>query len=204
MSTAANKYISLVALALGVPAASFGKPMVESLTNDFAALSVGVVEIDDKGRVIVTVAVDVETEGVTTTVFRPVATGSGDVRIFATLQAAQGLLQRIKLVAGSVIAIHRKDKASVIGDPIARLKQLFRGYRAEKMAGEKNALIVASKIQAATALGWNLSVGTPEAAEYADYVQRAESVAEAVAFCAARVAALGASLTAAGVDPLTL
>ena len=58
--------------------------------------------------------------------------------------------------------------------------------------------------QDAESLGWNTSPeGSPEKAEYDDLVTRKATVQEWKDATDARVAALAAALTAAGIDPVT-
>ena len=68
----------------------------------------------------------------------------------------------------------------------------------------KQSAAVAAKVSAALSLEWDEAVGTPENVEYLDLVARSVSVTEWKAFNDAQVVSLAASLTTAGIDPLTV
>ena len=201
MSTRINKTIPFALAALGLALTAGAAPVSEGLLNDYNVRNVRIAQVDDTGRCIM--IVDVEGAAGVTDV-RAVASSSGDVKLFADLAAAQALILRAKFAPGAVVTFVRKEKARSLGDPIATLKALYKSFKAEKMVGEKAAVKIAASISAGTALGWHTAVGTPEAVEFADYMAKQSTVSESVAFCAARVAALAASLVAAGIDPLTV
>lgn len=200
MSTRINKTIPVAVAALGVGVA-LGSPVVEGLLNDFTVERIRIAQVDDSGRCIMLVDIK-DSEG--STLVRPVATSSGDVKLFTDLASAQALILRAKFAPGASVTFVRKEKSRLIGDPIAALKMLYKAFKAEKMKGVAAAVKIAASIQAGAALGWNTAVGTPEAFEFADYTAKAATVAESVDFCAGRIAALAASLTAAGIDPVTV
>ena len=201
MSTRINKNIPFALAALGVILTAGAAPVSEGLLNDYSVKNVRIAQVDDTGRCIM--IVDIEGAAGATDV-RAVASSSGDVKLFADLSAAQALILRAKFAVGAVVTFVRKEKARTLGDPIATLKALFKSFKAEKMVGDKAAVKIAASISAGTALGWNTAVGTPEAVEFADYMAKQSTVSESVSFCTAKIAALAASLVAAGIDPLTV
>ena len=202
MSTRINKNIPFALAALGVALTAGAAPVSEGLLNDYSVKSVRIAQVDDTGRCIMIVSIDGGVDA--PDVVRAVASSSGDVKLFADLAAAQALILRAKFAAGTVVTFVRKEKTRTLGDPIATLKALFKSFKAEKMVSEKAAVKIAASISAGTALAWNTAVGTPEAVEFADYMAKQSTVSESVTFCAARVVALAASLTAAGIDPVTV
>ena len=202
MSTKNNALLLAVYAAIGVAAPSVAAvPVLETLLNDYTVTAVHAVQVNDNGGVIVMADVSV---GGAPSVLRPVCNSLGDIRTFADMGMVYPLLKKAKLQAGAEIQFYRKEKMIVLGDPLASLKTLFKAFKAEKLAVDKAKMVIDAKIVAATGLGWNTAMGTPERAEYDDYIQRRASTDEAIAFCAARITALAASLVAAGVDPLTV
>lgn len=202
MSVKQNALMVAVYLAAGlvVPAVA-ASPVLETLLNDYKVSAIQVVQVDDSGRCIVLALVQVAGE---TPVMRPVASSSGDIKLFADMGAVYPLIKRAKLQAASDVAFYRKAATTTIGDPLAALKTQYKSFKAEKKVVDAVKLVIDSKVTAAAALGWDTSVGTPERLEYDDYIQRRTSTNEAIAYCAARITALAASLTAAGVDPATV
>ena len=200
MSVRINKNLPFAVLALGIEVA-LASPVVEGLLNDFTVEQIRIAQVDDSGRCIM--LADIKNSAGATQV-RPVATSSGDVKLFTDLASAQALILRAKFTLGASVTFVRKEKSSPIGDPVAALKKLYKAFKLEKMKGVAAAVKIAASIQAGTALGYNHAVGTPEAIEFADYMAKAQTVAESVDFCTGRIAALAASLTAVGIDPLTV
>lgn len=202
MSTKANALMAAVYLAIGsVAPAVAAVPVLETLLNDYKVSAVQVVQIDDTGRCIVLATVQVALE---TPVVRPVANSNGDIKLFADMGAAYPMLKRAKLQAGSEVEFFRKTPTPTLGDPVAGLKSQYKSFKSEKAVVDKVKLLIDAKVTAAAALGWDVSVGTPERAEYDDLIARRGSVNESIAFCAARITALAAALTAAGIDPATV
>lgn len=203
MSVKNNVLLAAVyaAMAAPVPAVA-ASPVLETLLNDYTVTGLDVVQVDDFGRCIVMASVRVG--NATVSQLRPVCNVLGDVKLFTDMGAVYPLIKRSKMLDTTSINFVRKEKALTVGDPISTLKAQFKAFKAEKLIVDKSKLAIDSRITAAIGLGWDLSVGTGEAAEYADYLARRESTNEAIAFCGARITALAASLTAAGVDPLTV
>lgn len=201
MSKKANVFLSAAAVALGVTLTAGAVPVSEALLNDYTVKAVNIAQVDDAGRcvVIVTVAKDGGADEV-----RAVAASSGDVRVFADFGGTSGLISKAKMNPACVVTYKRKLKEVNLGDPIAKLKQLYKSFKAEKATALKQKTDVASEITAVTALGYNTAVGTPEAVEYADLLNKQTTITEWFDFASARVTALAASLTAAGVDPATV
>ena len=201
MSVRINKTIPFALAALGVALSAGANPVCEGLLNDYTVTKVGIAQVDDTGRCIMVVSID---NGDAADVVRAVASASGDVKLFGDLASAQALILRAKFAPATVVSFVRKEKTRPLGDPLAALKSLYKAFKAEKMTGEKALVKIAALVVAADAVGWNTAVGTPEAFEYADYGQKRATVTESVSFATGRIAALAASLSAAGVDPLTV
>lgn len=168
--------------------------------NDLNVTAFGAAEVDSNGRVLAIVSI---LDGSTTTV-RPVADSLGNVKLFGDMNAAMSAAKRANITPGAIIKATKYVKAATIGDPLAALKAKYKRFKSEKASSEKQALLLAGKVSAAEALGWDNAVGTPENAEYLDLSARVDSVDEWKAFNTAQVTALAAALTAAGVDPVTV
>ena len=200
MSTKNNALVALAAAALGVVVKEGTSPICEGLLNDMKVTQYGAAEVDAAGRVLVIVSV--EMSGVD--VVRPVADQQGNVKLFGDANAGMTLSKRANLSAGVIAKFVKFNKAATVGDPIAALKAKYKRFKAEAANAVKQGAMMASKVSAALALGWDTATGTPENAEYNDMAARVASIGEWRAFNEAQVVALAASLTAAGIDPLTV
>lgn len=200
MSTKNNSLVAVAALALGVTVAADASPVCEGLLNDVGVVQFGAAEVDQTGRVMVIVSV--LSGGVTEV--RPVADSLGNVKLFSDANAAMQLSKRSNLAVGLQVKFVKAVKAGTVGDPIAALKAKYKRYKSEAAAALKQSAAVAAKVSAALSLEWDEAVGTPENVEYLDLVARSVSVTEWKAFNDAQVVALAASLTTAGIDPLTV
>lgn len=202
MSTKNNALMAAVYLAAGVDAPTVAaSPVLETLLNDYKVSAVRVVQVDDSGRCVVLATVQVDAE---TPVIRPVATSAGDIKLFGDMGAVYPMIKRAKLEGTEAVKFFRKQASVSLGDPVATLKTRYKAFKAEKVVVDKVKLVIDTKVTSAAALGWNVSVGTQERAEYDDLIARRVSTNEAIAYCAARITALAASLTAAGIDPATV
>lgn len=206
MSTKNNALVQVAAVALNMAVSQPMNPVVEGLLNDFNVGNLYVAQIDEKGRCVVLAQILTETgtPGIFDSALRPVCSSSGDVRVYTNIGAVQGLIKRVKLAESATVTIKRMQSTSTIGDPIAALKKLYLSFKKEKLASEKAMTAITAKIAAGTALGWDTQTGTPEAVEFDDYEVRENSVSESIEYCEGRITALAASLTAAGIDPLTV
>ncbi len=202
MSTKNNALIAVAAAALGM-AATAG-PICDGLLNDLNVTKFGGAEVDANGRVLVLVEITTGTGGSATTEVRPVADSLGNVRLFADGNAAIALAKRSNLASGVQVKFVKMDKTATIGDPVAALKAKFKRFKNEAASSAKQSVIVTGKQAAAVALGWDTAVGTPENLEYLDIVARLATITEWKGYNDAQVTALAASLTAAGIDPLTV
>ncbi len=200
MSTKNNALVTAAALALGVTLTAGAKPVCEGLLNDWACSGFGIAEVDKYGRVMVIATVDDGTGAKT----RVVADSLGNARVYSSADQAVALSKRAKLASGVTVAYVRMDKVSTVGDPILALKSKYKAFKTEAATALKQSNIVTAKVSAAVALGWDTATGTPENAEYLDLVERGASIGEWKAFIDAKVVELAASLTAAGIDPLTV
>ena len=200
MSTKNNALVALAAAALGVVVKEGASPICEGLLNDMKVTQFGASEVDAAGRVLVIVSV--EMSGVD--VVRPVADQQGNVKLFGDANAGMTLSKRANLSLGVIAKFVKFNKAATVGDPINALKAKYKRFKSEAANAVKQGALMASKVSAALALGWNTAVGTPEHDEYNDLAARVASIGEWQAFNATQVVALAASLTAAGIDPLTV
>ena len=200
MSTKNSLLVALAASALSIPIAANALPICEGLLNDLNVVEFGAAEVDLNGRVMVLVTVSVG--GVDTS--RPVADSLGNVKLFTDANAAMMLAKRSNLSPGLEVLFVKMVKAGTVGDPIAALKAKYKRFKGESAMALKQATTVTAKQSAAVALGWDDAIGTPEYAEFLDLQARTASIAEWRAFNDAQVTSLAASLTGAGIDPLTV
>ena len=200
MSVKNNAMVAVAALALGVTVTAGANPVCEGLLNDFTVTNFGFAEVDSQGRVLVIVSVDTGT-GVEV---RPVADQQGHVRLYASADGAVMLAKKCQMAANTVVTFRRFISTGTVGDPITALKSKFKAAKAEETLVIKQQSGLAAKLTAAEALGWDEAVGTPENLEYLDLQDRAASLTEWKTKTTAKKTALAASLTAAGVDPLTV
>lgn len=196
MSTKNNAFIGASALALGLTVQANASPVCEGLLNDLSVTSFGAAEVDATGRVLVLVTVG--------GAVRPVADSLGNVRLYVDGNAAIALAKRSNIAAGVEVKFVKMEKPGVVGDPIAALKSKYKKFKSEAVGSLKQNIAITAKLSAALALGWDTANGTPENLEYLDMVKRQVSIAEWKAYNDDKVTTLGASLTAAGIDPATV
>lgn len=202
MSTRINKNIPFALAAMGGISLNAESPhVIEGLLNDYTVSNVMLAQVDDMGRCVMVVECQAADGPVK---LRAVASSNGDVKLFKDLASAQALILRARFALGAGVTFYRKEKTRTLGDPIAALKALYKSFKAEKLVGDTAGAKIVALITAGTALGWNTAVGTPEAYEFADYLEKQATVAESVLYAAGRITALAASLTAAGIDPATV
>lgn len=204
MSTKNNALIAAAAVALGMTYVAGTSPVVEGMLNDLNVTGFGASEVTPGGKVLVLVEITTGTGGSATTAVRPVADSLGNVRLLPDGSAAISLAKRANIASGVEVKFVKAAKTASIGDPISALKSKYKRFKNEAAASLKQTGILAGKVTAAEALGWDTSTGTPENAEYLDLVARGVSVAEWKSYNDAQVTALAAALTAAGIDPLTV
>lgn len=202
MSTKNNALVASAATALGMVVLAGASPICENLLNDLQVNGFGAAEIDAKGRTMVLVSV--KGVGANPDVVRPVADSAGSVRLYGDGNAAVSVAKRTLLTAGTSVKFVQFAVVATVGDPLVALKSAYKRFKAEAAAGLKQANTIGTKKTAAIALGWDLATGTPENTEYLDIVARDVSITEWKAYCDGRVTSLAASLTASGIDPLTV
>lgn len=201
MSLKANALIPAVAVALGVTVDATAGPVCESVLNDYPVTSFGFAEVDATGRSMAIVTV--ETVSGSPKV-RVVADSTGNAKLFASADAVIALSKRCLMAANVSINYRRFVATGTVGDPVAALKSKYKSAKTEEAAAVKQEAALVQKVAAAVALGWDTSTGTPENLEYVDLTKRKDSVTEWKGLIGDKKTALAASLTAAGVDPLTV
>ena len=200
MSRVNNAYIPAAATALSLTVSEPVKPIADAMLNDVPVSAIGAAEVTDKGKciVIATVTINGAQE------VRPVADSNGNVKLYADGAAVVALAKRSNLAGGQSVQIVKKAVQGNIGDPIAALKSKHKQAATESVTAGKPLATLTQQITGAESLGWNTSPeGSPEKAEYDDLVKRKETVQEWKDATDARVTALAAALTAAGIDPVT-
>lgn len=202
MSTKNNAFVIGALAAAGLAAVNASaSPVLETLLNDYKVRTVNVVQVDQLGRCMVFAGI--ESADAESVVVRPVANASGDIKLYSDIGAVTPLLKRAKLTMNAEVRIFRKLYSPQLANPIATLKTQYKSFKSEKLVVDKAKVQIDAQVVAVVALGYDQSNGTPERAEYDDYLARRASVNEAIAYCAARITALAASLRAAGFDPET-
>lgn len=201
MSVKNNGFLAAAALAAGVTVAAARPPLVESMLDNLTIKKMDAAEINDgTGRVIAFVTV---TEG-GVDVVRAVADTNGNLRLYADGSAVVALSKRSNLMPGAGVRIVRFTKVGSVGDPIASLKAKYKKAKVEAGASAAKVTDVTAKKSAALSLGWDTAIGTPENGEYLDILERHGALTEWADATAALKTSLGAALTAAGIDPLTV
>lgn len=184
---------ALAAILLAASGPTIAATIVEGLVNDKTVTDAKVYENDAKtGRCFLLVKIGAD--------WRPVADSAGSVRLYANVQAATNVVARNGAVP---VAVTLKEKESSITDPVKMLIARHKSMKAEDTKAEAAETSIDGKVAAAAALGWDVAVGTPEAAEYADLLARQVAVTEWHVYTVAQLAALAASLTTAGINPAT-
>lgn len=200
MSLKANALVAAAAVALGVTVDVTAGPVCEGLLNDCQVSQFGFAEVDSTGKCLVIVAIDVDG----TVKVRPVADQQGNVRLFSSADGAVTLAKRTQMSGTVAVQYRRFVSAGSVGDPVAALKSKYKSAKVEEATAVKQAASLTQKLTAAQALGWDTATGTPENNEYVDLQARGASIAEWQTKIGDKKTALAASLTAAGVDPLTV
>ena len=150
MSKRANLFLTAAVAALGITLTAGAKPVAEQLLNDLTITGMSIAQVDDSGRCVVIVSVK---DGTNPDVVRAVAASTGDVRVFTDFGACAGIIARSKLEEGAEVTYVRKVKESLTaGDPVARLKALYKSFKSEKAAALKQKDAVAITITALTQL----------------------------------------------------
>lgn len=181
-------------VALAASGQVIGAPIVEGLVNDKVVTAWAVYETDAaSGRAMLVTTIG----GVN----RPVADSGGNVRIFGNTQAAVQVAKRNG--GGDEVTVYLSEKQSNVGDPVKALIARHKSMKAEDTkAGAAKTAIDASVI-GAVALGWDTTVGTAEALEYADLLARQTAVGEWKTYTEETLTTLADSLTSAGINPAT-
>lgn len=173
---------------------AMGAGIVEGLVNDKAVTAWTVYETDAAtGRAVLVVTVGGAN--------RPVTDSAGDVRIYASTQAAVQVAKRNG--GGDSAIVYLCEKSSAVGDPVKALIARHKSMKSEDVKAGAAKTGIDAKVSAAVALGWSVAVGTPEADEYQDLIARQSVVQEWKTYTAATLTSLTDSLTGAGINPVT-
>lgn len=195
----AIKTQAFVAAAAALAGVAAGASILESSLDNVTVNGLKVTEVSDGSRNCLIFA-NVVANGNTT--YRPVCDGAGNVRLYADVTAAAGLAKKTNIGAGSV-EYFKVVPQTAVGDPVKRLIAQHKQITAENTRVNEKKDEITAKKTAAEGLGWNTSVGTPERAQYDDYLLVLAALTEGVTLSAARKTALGDALTNAGINPAT-
>lgn len=199
MSIKNNYFLPNAAAAAGV-VVSADNAIVDALLSITLTTGIKAAEISDgSGRVIVFATVkinDVETT-------RPVADTSGNLKLFATSQAAIKFARGASLAPGAVISYVPYQKPASVGDPLASLEARYKAACGKGFAALKKHNAGVDKLETAVAFGWDTSSGAT-LAEYTDIQARVTALAEWRDSTFALIDVLGQRLTNVGVDPLNV
>jgi hypothetical protein len=201
MSIKSNLLKPIALAALGV-AVTHGA-IAESLLDNYTVKAVKIAQVDDALRCLVVVTVNDGVEGSVDQV-RFVATVNGDLKVFANLGATTALVQKSNMSADAVTTVVRRLVPVTVPNPVNSLKALYKAAKKSKLSTAAELIAITAQKTAAQAQNWPNMAGTQFQLTYQDYLLNEAVVTEANAFEAARVVSLAASLTAAGVDPLTV
>ena len=189
-----NNALIVALIAAAGTSQTLGAGIVEGLVNDKTVTAWTVYETDAMtGRAMLVATIG----GVN----RPVTDSAGDVRIYASTQAAVSVAKRNG--GGDSAAVYLAEKSTTVGDPVKALISRHKSMKSEDSKAGTAKTSIDAKVSAAAALGWDTAVGTPEAEEYADLIARQTAVGEWKPYTAATLVTLTASLTAAGINPTT-
>lgn len=201
MSITNNALVAVAVAAAGLGNMTLGAPIVESLLDQVEVSAVNAVEVTDKGKALVLVTMKDE-QGAP--ILRPVATATGDVKLFADAGAVMAFAKKSNLPGGQPVTVIKRANTGSVGDPIAALKAQHKAAVREAAAAGAAVTSVTQKVTAAVGLHWNTDPqGSATRAEYDDLAARKSTVEEWKTAADARVATLAASLAAAGIDPVT-
>jgi hypothetical protein len=202
MSRKSNVLMLAAVAALGITLTATAGPVCEALLDNYTVKSVAVAQVDVYGRCVVMVTVN--KGGTAVDEVRAVSDTKGDVKLFSDLGAVANFIKRSNLDSAALTTYKRQNKEVELGAPVAALKSAYKSFVVEKTASGKSKVAIAAEIVAATGLGYNTASGTPEAAEWIDLGKRLATVTEWNDYATAKVTALAAALTAAGIDPASL
>lgn len=174
----------------------------EGMLDDVSIAGLRAVEIATTGEHVIFVTTTVG--GVVTNFV--VCDAMGKERIYRDSLVAIKAATKTNFEANSSKPIELVKATSIktVGNPIAQLTKTYIQHFKEEETAKSNSTAISEKITAARSLGWNVSVGTPERAEY-DLLQVKKTAIDTwKVILAAKIAALATNLTASGVDPATL
>jgi hypothetical protein len=193
MSIRKTNIAMAAALAAGVTlAGQTAEPMLDNISGITA---MRIVETDAKGACVLFYTVGTDTKVVTDL--------KGDVRVYGGSDLALAAVKRAGVGSAVAVSIRKFDPVVNVGSPVQSLINSHKSaVREAKSALDNRGAIVTAKA-AAEAQGWNSQVGTPQRAEYDDIVTRLAVVTEWKTSIDERVNSLAASLTNAGISPVT-
>lgn len=175
-------------------------PLAETMLDQYVVNAVSIVAVNDAGQCLMIVEVPSGAEG--TFESRVVGDSGGAAKLYAGLAATAGAVKNIKGTPD--ISFYRKDKISSVGDPVAMLKYLHKGYVKER---DSSAVVLAKHgkaISVAIGLGWpEYADGTSEKKEYKELVNKRASITEVNVNAESKLVQYGTLLTNAGINPLT-
>ena len=203
MTRKVNALVPVALAALGLALTAGTHAVAETLLDQYTVKALAIAQVNDLGNCIVIATVNTGAVGAVDQV-RAVCDGKGDVKLYGSIGACENVIKASKMIESSEVTIKRKLKESTVGDPITSLKTKYKAFKKEAASSLALQTALQNKITAAIADGWDTSVGTPEAAEYAYFVDALPSIREVKDWDDAKVVSIGAALTTAGVDPATV
>ena len=205
MTTKTSTYVPIAAEALGMTVTEGAAPVVDALLNDLSIKGFDAAEVTSTGKVVALATIaGKDANGRDIDTIRPVGDTSGAVKLYTDLSAAITAAKRSNLPAGTGMQLVKYDKAASLGDPIVALKAKHKAAVTEQKTAAAKVSDLAAKQAAAQALGWDKALtDSDEGKEWADYTSRRAALDEWNSTATAAVQSLAASLTAAGIDPIT-
>lgn len=184
-----------VAAALAATVSIDGKTVEQLLNDTVGVTAMRIVETDDKGSCVIFYNVGTVSKVVTDT--------KGDVRVYSDSSSALGAVKRAGVGSGVAVTVRKFDQVVSVGSPVKSLINAHKFSKREAVTAAENFAAIGVQKSAAEAQNWNTQVGTPQRAEYDDIAERSAIVNEWKTLTDTRLVALAASLTAAGISPVT-
>ena len=202
MSVKNNTLLASAVAALALTLTPAREAIAETLMDNIEVSAINFAEVTAAGGCIGIVSIATGTLGAVEV--RAIANANGDVKLFANLAAAAVLVKRCKMSTGAEVKYIRMDDTASATNPVNRLIAAYKSASRDKVSATSKVADLDGLIVAAVGAGDDTAVGTPNYKQWQDYGKRKQTVLEVKDWSTAAMVTLAASLTAAGVNPLTL
>ena len=203
MISKANSFVALAVAALAMPLTAGRGAVAESMLDNYTVKKMGIAQVNDAGNAIVVVTVNSGASGADET--RVVSDNKGAIKLYTAVSSTDSLMRGARFIPTTDVIVKRKLKAQTIGDPVAELKASHKAFSKEVASSGVNKVNLTTSKNAAIAQQWDdvnvFAADTAQNLAYVDILLVLGVVTELNDYAVARKAALGAQLTAAGVNP---